>query len=38
MEAGVIDAFRDVCRDRGLDWAALKPALVAQSRLHIETY
>ena len=38
MEAGVIDAFRDICRDRGLDWAALKPALVAQSRLHIETY
>ena len=38
MEAGVIDAFRDVCRDRGLDWGELKPALLEKSRLHIETY
>lgn len=38
MEAGVIEAFRDICRERGLDWARLQPALVAQSRLHIETY
>ena len=38
MEDGVIDAFRDVCREYGLDWDALKPELLAKSRLHIETY
>jgi benzoyl-CoA 2,3-dioxygenase component A len=38
MEAGVIEAFRDVCRAHGLDWDALKPALLARSRFHIETY
>jgi len=34
----VVAAFRDVCRERGLDWDALKPQLLAKSRLHIETY
>ena len=38
MEAGVIDAFREVCRDHGLDWEALRPELLRKSRLHIETY
>jgi len=38
MEAGVIEAFRDICRDRGLEWDSLKPGLLAKSRLHIETY
>ena len=38
MEKGVIDAFRDVCQSNGLDWDALKPQLLAKSRLHIETY
>jgi benzoyl-CoA 2,3-dioxygenase component A len=38
MESGVIEAFRDVCRASGLDWDALKPQLLAKSRLHIETY
>jgi benzoyl-CoA 2,3-dioxygenase component A len=38
MEEGVVTAFRDVCRERGLDWDALKPQLLAKSRLHIETY
>ena len=38
MEGGVIDAFRDICRAHGLDWDALKPQLLAKSRLHIETY
>ncbi len=38
METGVVQAFRDVCRDHGLDWDALKPELHAKSRLHIETY
>jgi benzoyl-CoA 2,3-dioxygenase component A len=38
MEAGVIEAFRDVCHEYGQDWDKLKPELVAKSRLHIETY
>lgn len=38
MEDGVMSAFSDVCREHGLDWDALKPALLAKSRLHIETY
>ncbi len=38
MEAGVIEAFRDVCRDHGLDWDQIRPALLARNRLHIETY
>ncbi len=38
METGVLEAFRDVCRDHGLDWDRLKPELHAKSRLHIETY
>jgi len=38
MEQGVVDAFRDVCSQHGIDWDALKPELLAKSRLHIETY
>ena len=38
MEGGVIDAFREVCREHGLDWDQLKPELLTKSRLHIETY
>ena len=38
MEAGVEEAFRDVCRQRYLDWDALRPQLLKQNRLHIETY
>ena len=38
MEQGVVDAFRDVCSKHGIDWDALKPELLAKSRLHIETY
>jgi benzoyl-CoA 2,3-epoxidase subunit A len=38
MEQGVVDAFRDVCGQHGIDWDALKPELLAKSRLHIETY
>ena len=38
MEEGVIDAFRDVCQEHGLDWNILKPELLAKNRLHIETY
>ncbi len=38
MEQGVDEAFRDVCRQRRLDWDSLRPALLAQNRIHIETY
>jgi benzoyl-CoA 2,3-dioxygenase component A len=38
MEAGVIDAFRDVCRSHGLDWDAMQQTLLAKGRLHVETY
>ena len=38
MEQGVVDAFRDVCSQHDIDWDALKPELLAKSRLHIETY
>ena len=38
MEQGVLGAFRDVCRQHAIDWDALRPTLLAQSRLHLETY
>ena len=38
MENGVIEAFRDVCREGGVDWGSVNAALLAQHRLHIETY
>jgi benzoyl-CoA 2,3-dioxygenase component A len=38
MEVGVLEAFAAVCREHDLDWDRLKPGLLAQSRLHIETY
>jgi len=38
MESGVLEAFRDVCSEHGLDWDRLKPELRTKSRLHIETY
>jgi benzoyl-CoA 2,3-dioxygenase component A len=38
MEAGVVDAFRDVCRMHRIEWDALLPALLARNRLHVETY
>lgn len=38
MEAGVIEAFRDICRAAGTDWEALRPRLLEQGRFHIETY
>jgi len=38
MEAGVIEAFRDMCRAQGADWEALRPQLLAKGRFHIETY
>ena len=38
MEAGVLEAFAEVCRTRALDWAKVRDELVAKNRLHIETY
>ena len=38
MEAGVIEAFRDLCRSAGRDWDQLRPQLLAAGRLHVETY
>ena len=33
MEEGVAEAFRDVCRQRGLDWDALLPDLLREGPL-----
>ncbi|MBT0963814.1 benzoyl-CoA 2,3-epoxidase subunit BoxA [Denitromonas iodatirespirans] len=38
MEAGVLDAFRDICRAHGEDWEQLQPQLLAKARFHVETY
>lgn len=38
MEAGVMDALRDVCIAAGVDWPALHARMVAEGRLQIETY
>ena len=38
MEGGVEEAFTDLCRDAGLDWAALKGRMREGGRYHVETY
>ena len=38
MDAGVDEAFNDVCRLNGLDWQDLKAAMRAAGRYHVETY
>jgi len=38
METGVDEAFADVCRHAGIEWAALKDTMRAQGRYHVETY
>jgi benzoyl-CoA 2,3-dioxygenase component A len=38
MEAGVLEAFRDICRSHGADWETLRPQLLAKGRFHLETY
>ena len=38
MEAGVMDAFRDICAKRGMDWNSLQQELLTKSRFHVETY
>ena len=38
MEAGVNEAFADVCRSHGTDWGRLLDELRQASRYHVETY
>ena len=39
MEAGVNEAFADICRAHGMDWAGdVLPRLRAENRFHVETY
>lgn len=38
MEAGVMEALRDVCIAAGIDWPALHARMVAEGRFHVETY
>lgn len=38
MEAGVDEAFRDVCGRYGMHWDQLLPELRAGARYHVETY
>jgi NAD(P)H-flavin reductase len=38
MEDGVDRAFAEVCRLHDVDWSTLRPMLLANNRLHIETY
>ena len=38
MESGVDEAFADICRHAGIDWAALKDAMRGDGRYHVETY
>src|SRR5829696_3408468 len=38
MESGVDEAFADICRHAGIDWAALKPQMRGGGRYHVETY
>jgi benzoyl-CoA 2,3-dioxygenase component A len=38
MEAGVDEAFADICRGAGIDWAVLRGEMRAQGRYHVETY
>jgi benzoyl-CoA 2,3-dioxygenase component A len=38
MESGVDEAFAEVCRQHGLDWAQLLPELKVHARYHVETY
>ena len=38
MEAGVLQAFADICRDHGLSWTSVQQELREVGHLHIETY
>ena len=38
MERGVLDALRDLCAERQIDWTALHAQMKRDGRLHFETY
>lgn len=38
MEQGIDEAFREICRNHGIDWDVLLPELRAKRRYHVETY
>lgn len=38
MEAGVMDALRDIAIAAGIDWTALHARMVDEGRFHVETY
>ena len=38
MEGGVDEAFTDICRQVGMDWATVKSAMRSEGRYHVETY
>ena len=38
MEKGVLEAFADICRQKGSDWNKLQSELVESGRFHMETY
>jgi benzoyl-CoA 2,3-dioxygenase component A len=38
MEHGVDEAFADICRHDGLDWAEVKGRMRGEGRYHVETY
>ncbi|CAA7613131.1 Benzoyl-CoA oxygenase component A [Candidatus Terasakiella magnetica] len=38
MEQGCEEAFADICRLSGLDWASLRATLRVEGRYHVETY
>jgi benzoyl-CoA 2,3-dioxygenase component A len=38
MEQGVDAAFREACRQHGMDWEAVLPNLRSEGRYHVETY
>jgi benzoyl-CoA 2,3-dioxygenase component A len=38
MEAGVMEALRDICAVHGLDWPDLHERMMEEGRLHVETY
>jgi benzoyl-CoA 2,3-dioxygenase component A len=38
MEAGVLDALKDIAESAKLDWTRLSKEMSAQGRLHLETY
>ena len=38
MEAGVMDALREIAEGAGIDWPALHTQMLAEGRFHVETY